>query len=190
MHRVTSMLVVGLASLCMLGRAHAEGGYHPPREMIRLSDFIAIVTVDRVSPLPHTERPRWSFGQRAHATVERNIKGALPRAIDIYGDENFVCQQTELAPGTYLAFLARGSDGRLASVNFQMGMRPIRGDAVEWYYRAGDPFTSLFGYKLRWHRLDPLLRHISRTPRPNHATMQRTPKAFASRLAGSLDSTF
>ncbi|MEY2572089.1 MAG: hypothetical protein QOJ87_302 [Verrucomicrobiota bacterium] len=101
--------------------------------------------------------------------VQRNIKGALPRAVDIYGDENFVCQQTELASGTYLAFLARGSDGRLASVNFQMGIRPIRGNSVQWYYRAGDPLTSLFGYKLRLQHLHSLLRHISNTPRPNQS---------------------
>jgi hypothetical protein len=156
----------------MLGQAYAEGGFHPPREMIRLSEFITIVTVDRVTPLPKPERPRWTFGQRAHAVVQRNIKGALPRAIDIYGDENFVCQQTKLASGTYLVFLTRGSDGRLSSVNFQMGVRRIRGNWVEWYYRAGDPLGPLFGYALRWQRLDSLVRHITRTRRPNEA-MQR-----------------
>jgi hypothetical protein len=141
--------------------------------MIRLSEFIAIVTIDRVTPLPKTERPRWQYGQRAHAVVERNVKGALPRAIDIKGDENFFCQQKELSPGRYLAFLARGR-GQLYSVNYQMGIRPIRGELVEWYYRGGDPLGPLYRYKLRWQRLDSLLRHISSTPRPNQ-TMQRTP---------------
>ena len=173
MHRASSILIAGLTSLCMLGRAYAEGGYHPPREMIRLSEFVAVLTIDRVTPLPKTERPRWHYGQRAHAVVERNVKGALPRAIDIYGDENFVCQQTELSPGRYLAFLARGSDNRLHSVNYQMGIRPIRGDSVEWYRRGGDPLGPLYGYQLRWQRLASLLRHIDSTPRPNQA-MERT----------------
>ena len=161
MPRAISIVIAGVASLFMLGRAHAEGGFHPPREMIRLAEFVAVVTIERVTPLPKPERPRWTFGQRARAVVERNIKGALPRAIDIYADENFVCQQTELSPGTYLVFLARGSDGCLSSVNFQMGIRPIRGDTVEWYYRAGDPLTPLYGYKLRRQHLDVLLRQIS-----------------------------
>lgn len=40
-------------------------------------------------------------------------------------------------------------------------------DSVEWYYRAGDPLTPLFGYKLRWQRLNPLLRHINGLQWPN-----------------------
>jgi hypothetical protein len=172
MARITSTLMASIAGLCIVTTAHGEGGFHPPTKMIRLSDFIAIVIIDRVTPLPKTERPRWQFGQRAHAIVERNVKGALPRDIDIYGDENFVCQQTELSPGRYLAFLVRGFSGQLESVNYQMGIRPIRGESVQWYYRAGDPLGPLYGYELRWQRLDSLVRHITSTRRPNQ-TMQR-----------------
>lgn len=156
--------------------ARAEGGYHPPSEMIRRSQFIAIIVIDHVALLPKTEHPRWWFGQRAHAVVERNIKGALPHAIDIYGDENFVCQQTELSPGRYLAFLVEDR-GRLHSSNYQMGIRPIRDDRVEWYHRGGDRLSAMYGYKLRWQRLDPLLRRINGPPRPNQSLL-RTPKAF------------
>src|SRR5437764_2787215 len=112
MRRTTLKLLGCLGAAYVATHALAEGGYHSPREMIRRSDFVAIVIIDRIEPLPKTERPRWSFGQRAHALVERNIKGALPRVIDIYGDENFVCQQTELAPGRFLAFLVENK-GRL-----------------------------------------------------------------------------
>ena len=167
MPRATLIVIAAIASLRMLGSAHAEGGFRSPREMIRVSEFIAIVSIDRVTPLPKPERPRWQFGQRAHAVVERNVKGAQPRAITIYGDENFVCQQTELSPGRYLAFLARSADGRLHSVNYQMGIRPLRGNSVEWYQRGGDTLSLLYGYQLRWQRLDSLLRRISSTPRPN-----------------------
>ena len=173
MLRAPFTLIACAVSLCLVAGAHGEGGYHPPPEMIRRSEFIAVITIERVTPLSKPERPRWQYGQRARAVVERNVKGALPRAIDIYGDENFVCQQTALSPGRYLAFLARGSNGRLHSVNYQMGIRPIRGDSVQWYHRGGDPLGPLYGYRLRWQRLDPLLRHVSSTPRPNHA-MQRT----------------
>jgi len=166
------IVTVCLAWLCIVFRAHGEGGYHPPDEMIWLSEFIGIITIDRVSPLPKTEHPRWQFGQRAHATVERNLKGTLPRAIDIYGDENLVCQQTELSRGRFLAFLVRAS-GKLQSTNYQMGIRPIRGDHVEWYHRGGDRISLNYGYKFRWQRLDPLLRHISDALRPGQA-MRRT----------------
>jgi hypothetical protein len=171
-------MIACAASLSLVAGAHGEGGYHPPPEMIRRSDFIAVITIGRVTPLPKTQHPRWNYGQRAHAVVERNIKGALPRAIAIYGDENFVCQQTELSPGRYVAFLMRGLGGRLHSSNYQMGIRPIRGDTVEWYYRGGDPLGPTYGYKFRWQRLDFLLRHISSTPGPNHA-MERTAGSFA-----------
>src|SRR4051794_37576064 len=107
MSRAPVTLIACLGLLCIAISAQGEGGYYPPTEMIRRSEFIATITVDRVTSLPKPDRPRWQFGQRAHAVVEHNIKGALPRAIDIYGDENFVCQQTQLSPGRYLAFLAR-----------------------------------------------------------------------------------
>src|SRR5688572_5551875 len=103
MKRALSLFTASLAAVSIIDSAHAEGGYHPPPEMIGRSDFIAVITIERVSTLPKTQHPLWSYGQRAHAIVERNIKGALPRAIEIYGDENFVCQQTELSPGRSVA---------------------------------------------------------------------------------------
>ncbi len=87
-------------------KAHAEGSYSQPDEMIRRSIFIAVVIIDGITSLPKTQDPIWTFGQRAHATVERNIKGVLPHAIDIYGGENFVCQQTSFHPANFLRFSA------------------------------------------------------------------------------------
>jgi hypothetical protein len=180
MRPVLSIFAASLAASLIVDGAHAEGGYHPPPEMIRRSDFIAIIAIERVTSLPKIPHPRWSYGQRAHAVVERNIKGALPRAIDIYGDENFVCQQTELSPGRYVAFLMRGLRGRLHSSNYQMGIRPIRGDTVEWYYRGGDPLSPTYGYQFRWQRLDFLLRRITSAPRPNHSLQATAGRSDAS----------
>jgi hypothetical protein len=168
-------IVVGCIALaCAIPKPHAEGGYSQPDEMIRRSKFIAVVIIEGLTPLPKTQDPIWTFGQRAHATVERNIKGVLPHAIDIYGGENFVCQDTELAPGRYLAFLCRYPKGELASVNYQMGIRPLRGDRVEWYYDNGrGTLSPNFGYNLRWQRLGSLLRHITILHGSNQS-LQRT----------------
>jgi hypothetical protein len=156
-------IVVGCIALaCATSNAHAEGGYSQPDEMIRRSKFIAIVIIDGITSLPKTQDPIWTFGQRAHATVERNIKGVLPHAIDICGGENFVCQHTELAAGRYLAFLCHYPKGELTSANYQMGIRPMRGDRVEWYYDNGrGSLSPNFGYNFRWQRLDSLLHHIT-----------------------------
>jgi hypothetical protein len=174
MQRGRFVIIAAIAWLCIVGYAYAEGGYHQPREMIQKSQFIAIITIESVAQLPKPEHPRWHFGQRAQAVVERNVKGALPRTIDIYGGENFVCQETTLSPGRYLAFLVHSVEGYLESANYQMGIRPLRGNKVEWYYDNGrGTLSSNFGYSLRWQHLDSLLRHIGGTQRPNHA-MERT----------------
>jgi hypothetical protein len=163
-----------IALACATPKTHGEGGYFQPDEMIRRSHHIAVVIIDGITSLPKTQDPIWTFSQRAHARVERSIKGVLPHAIDIYGGENFVCQHTELAPGRYLAFLCRYPRGELASVNYQMGVRPLRGDRVEWYYDNGrGALSPNFGYNLRWQRLDSLLRHFT-VLRGSNQSLQRT----------------
>lgn len=89
-------LLVLVTGASVVGEVFGEGGYYPPDEMIARSEFISIVTIRRVEPLKKTDVPRWSFGEEAHAVVEQNIKGTLPRQIQIYGSENFMCQQTAL----------------------------------------------------------------------------------------------
>jgi hypothetical protein len=119
MPRSTVIVVGCIALACAAPRAHAEGGYCQPNEMIRRSDSNAIITIEQVEPLPKIKWP-WAYGQRANARVERNIKGALPATIDIYGEENFVCQETKLSQGTFLAFL-RGGQGAIALVQLPDG---------------------------------------------------------------------
>jgi hypothetical protein len=173
------VIIAAIASLCIAGHAQAEGGYHKPRKMIEDSQFIAIISIKSVAQLPKPEHPRWHFGQRAQAVVERNVKGALPRTIDIYGGENFVCQETTLSLGRYLAFLVNSVEGYLESANYQMGIRPLRGNQVEWYYDNGrGTLSPNFGYSFRWQRLDSLLRHIGNAQGPNHA-MERTANRYA-----------
>ena len=172
MSRPTVFLIGCMALVCGTPKAHAEGGYCQPDEMIRRSDHIAIITIERVVPLPKTEWP-WAYGQLAHARVEREIKGALPPTVDLYGEENFVCQTTQLSPGRFLAFL-RLDRTKLHSCNYQMGIRPIRGKRVEWYYDNGrGTLSANFGYSLRWQRLGPLLRHIA-LHQGSNPSLQRT----------------
>ena len=166
--RNSVLLVLTIAAL-IVRDARAEGGYHPPDEMIDRSEFIAVVTVSHVEPLEKTESPRWSFGQRAHAVVQQNIKGTLPRQVELYGDENHVCQQTELRPGTFVAFLVRDEQGRLHASNYQISMRPIRDAAVEWYSRGGIMVTENYRFMLRWQPLEDLISRIT--------ARERQPKA-------------
>ena len=163
MKRVLFLLTVLLCE----ARALGEGGYYPPDWMIAQSDFIAVISVRSVEELEKTEKPRWYFGQLARATVERTVKGELPKEIEIYAGENFVCQQTYFQPGRFLVFLNRDQNGKLHASNYQMSARPIKSSTVEWYFRT-DP-DDPFGYKMVWKRLDRIIRQIV-TAKPTPAT--------------------
>ncbi len=169
--RRSTVIIVGCIALAWAApKAHAEGGYCQPDEMIRRSDYIAIITIGQVVPLPKIRWP-WDYGQRANVRVERNIKGTLPPTIDIYGEENFVCQTTLLSQGRFLVFLWEDKDrAQLSSCNHQMGIRPIRGDGVEWYYDNGrGTLSPNFGYNFRRQRLSSLLRHMAVLLRSNQS---------------------
>ena len=106
----------------------------------------------------------------ARASVSQNVKGELPVQIEIYGEENNVCQETRLEPGKYLVFLSRDSRGRFRSSNYQMSVRPIRKGSVQWYIRSNSEkdFYEHYGYSLKWRPLETILRRVvALTGRPS-----------------------
>ena len=77
--------------------AFAKAHYAGEVEMIQSSEVIAIVNVTRVEQT-NTAGRVWTYGQRAHATVEKTIKGELPRG-------NYIVRRgiIHLRPGSFQA---------------------------------------------------------------------------------------
>jgi hypothetical protein len=142
-----SLIVVGLAA-----GAYAEAYYASSVEMIETASAIAIVQIAQVEAVEQAGE-RVKYGQKALASVEQVVKGELPDRIALYGDEDFICAQVHLAPGKFLVFLRR--DGDLwVGVNWELSVRPIRGDEVQWY---GDRL------EMKWVRLASVLQEIRET---------------------------
>ena len=110
--------------------AAAEARYADKVEMIREAEIIAVVDITRVRFLARKGR-EWRRRQAAEATVEKVLKGRLPEQVTLSGNEDFICARTLFKPGRHLVFLRRDGD-LLWSSNWQLGVRPITGDTVEW----------------------------------------------------------
>ena len=130
----------------------AKAYYAGEMEMIQGSEVITIVNVTQVEQTS-TVGKVWSYRQRAHATVERMIKGELPSKITLHGEESFICAQVRFKPGRHLVFLRR--DGKLlVGSNWQFSVRPINETKVEWYV----PGERL---QLSWQPLAEVLERIA-----------------------------
>jgi len=118
-------------ALVLAAHSWARPYYAPAGEMVRRSEFIAIVDVQRVRAVD-ARGGSWRYAQAADAVVLRTYKGRLPARIAIHAQEDFICTQVDFRPGRYLVFLRR--DGELlAGSNWYLSARPIRDGAVEWY---------------------------------------------------------
>jgi hypothetical protein len=125
-----SWLVLPLA-LVLAAYSWARVYYAPAGEMVRRSEFIAVVDVQRVRAVDERGRT-WRYAQAADAVVLRTYKGRLPARIAIHAQEDFICSRVEFRPGRYLVFLRREGE-LLAGSNWYLSARPIRDGAVEWY---------------------------------------------------------
>lgn len=74
----------------------------------------------------------WNYTTQAKATVISAIQGKIPKDFVMYGGESFICAQTTLAKGKYLAFLVKDKDYWVGA-NWHLSLRPIKEDQVEWY---------------------------------------------------------
>ncbi len=135
--RTMKMLHRFIAFLCILGlvgfapQSFAKAYYAPLNEMIRYSEFIAIVEISRVEKTATKSKP-FDYSEIAHATVQKNIKGILPKSIKLHGGESFICAQVHYNVGRYLVFLKR-DEGLLVGCNWHLSVRPITNQQIEWY---------------------------------------------------------
>jgi hypothetical protein len=134
--------------------------YAPAGEMVRRSEFIAVVDVRRVRAVDE-RGGRWRYAQAADAVVLRTYKGRLPARIAIHAQEDFICSRVEFRPGRYLVFLRR--DGELlAGSNWYLSARPIRDGAVEWYANSAAYGSDESRIPLRQIPLDRVIAEIRR----------------------------
>lgn len=81
------------------------------------------------------------------------LKGKLPETFDLYGSETFICAHCKLSKGRYLAFLTK-DDKLWTGTNWQLSLRPIKGEQVEWYAEAGTP------HQLTYQSLEAVLKQL------------------------------
>jgi hypothetical protein len=139
--------------------AFAKAAFAAEEQMIERAEVIAIVNVTLVEK-SETKGKQWNYGEIAHATVERTLKGKLPQTVKLYGGEDFICAQVHFMPGRHLVFLTRDGDF-LVGCNWHLSVRPIKDTQVEWYV----PGEVL---KLSWQPLGTVLERIKNPPtKPN-----------------------
>lgn len=119
--------------------AHAKAYFAPKKDMIIMSEAIAVVELDNVKKA-EKKGTSWTYATEARARLIKSIKGALPPEFTVYGGENFICARTSLTPGKALVFLNHNGD-LLISSNWHLGVRPITDGNLEWY--DGDRFGPL-----------------------------------------------
>lgn len=114
--------------------ADAKAYYAPEDEMIERAEVIAIVDISRVEKAKTKSQP-FDYGEIAHATVQQTLKGKLPKEINLYGGESFICAQVHFTPGRFLVFLRHAGEF-LVGCNWHLSVRPIKDTEVEWYIPA------------------------------------------------------
>lgn len=105
--------------------------YYGKIEMIRRSEVIAIVNITSVEST-QTKGEGWTYSQVAKADVEKVLKGAVPKTIELYGGEDFTCAQCLFGKGRALVFLKHDKD-LLTGANWHFSSRKIVEDRVEWF---------------------------------------------------------
>ena len=144
-------LVVTLILVC--SHADAKAHFQARSELITKASVIAIIELQE----PEAAKPdrdagqqgpfgadgvvgkTWTYSTQAKAKLVKLIKGEIPKEFMIYGGESFICAQCTLAKGKYLAFLNKDGDCWVGS-NWQLSLRPIKGDKVEWYVSEEQKF--------------------------------------------------
>jgi hypothetical protein len=101
------------------------------QEMVQGSVAIAILDISKVEAV-EAKGDHWTYRERAQATVDRTFNGSLPRQVQLFGNETFICEQVRFQPGRYLVFLRKDGE-KLVGANWHLSVRPIKDGQVEWY---------------------------------------------------------
>jgi hypothetical protein len=161
-HRLLSLFVM-LTLVAFQPAAWSKAYFAPAPEMIQSSPHIAVIEITGVERT-ETQGGHWTYSQKAHAKVHRNIKGQLAKTVTLYGGENFLCARVQYQPGHYLAFLTQDEKGFLHASNWHLSLRPLRlkgklgKDYVEWY--APEGHVGQFS----WLPLEDVIKEIKKTP--------------------------
>ena len=126
---ITSAMTVWLISSAPA--LFAKAYFASAQEMVQGSVAIAILDISKVEAV-EAKGDHWTYRERAQATVDRTLKGSLPKQVQLFGNETFICAQVRFQPGRYLAFLRRDGE-KLVGANWHFSIRPIKDDQVEWY---------------------------------------------------------
>lgn len=73
--------------------------------------------------------------------VKESLKGDIQGDIVIYGMEDFICAQCRFEEGLFLLFLRKDNSFWVGS-NWQVGIRLIKDDKVDWFKNDSSPFET------------------------------------------------
>ncbi|WP_221285265.1 hypothetical protein [Haloferula luteola] len=150
--------------------AYGKAYFFTRSELIGNSSAIAIVVVGEPEPAKPVGENRdpfaaedevasgevGTYSEQANVRVEKVLKGDLPDEFVLYGHESFICAHCPLTKGRFLAFLSK--DGELwVGANWQLSLRPIKKDQVEWYVSEEQ------GYPMKFQKLEEVLGQVSAT---------------------------
>lgn len=136
MRRTACLLIALLAA----GTAFGKARFASKNEMIREADAIVVADVTAVEKT-NRATSGWTYRQRAVAQVEQCLKGQVQGAIELFGQETFICAQCNFETGRQLLFLRRHPDGFWTGSNWHLGIRPIRDGQVDWLAGTNDVHT-------------------------------------------------
>jgi hypothetical protein len=157
-----ALTVSVVSSLSSFGKAY----FFTRSELIEKAEVIAIVTIeepeaaksvgesiDPFADATSASGKNWTYSQQAKVRVEKTLKGKIPDEVVMYGKESFICAQCTLSKGRFLAFLTK--DGDLwVGANWQLSLRPIQGEDVEWY------LTEEQRYPMKFQKMDDVVLQI------------------------------
>ncbi len=132
MKRLWAIIAFG-SGLCFSPHAIAKAYFADKTQMIQRAEAIVVVNITNLEVVAKKPESGWSYRQKASGKVEQTIKGVLSGQIEIYGMEDFICARCEYKTGRYLLFLDKGSAGFWHGANWQLGIRAISDDKVEWF---------------------------------------------------------
>ncbi len=157
MKRLIGRFVFFLIMLCASGNALSKARYMELAELIAVSDFIGVITVDSSVVLgqlfdPDLPIKRYnSYSQKNMFHVVDIIKSSefinieLNRVDTLWAGESFICAQAFYQPGPYLVFLEAIGPGEWINFNYQLGAITIKDDSVEfgWYIDSRKESTKI-----------------------------------------------
>jgi hypothetical protein len=104
-------------------------------EQIANAEVIAVVDVGPVKASERTLQDT-TWHQQATATVEKLLKGEIPKTFTLYADTRKKClPDSRLRPGKCLVSIKnRGqADAIWTTANAEMGIRPVVDGKIEWF---------------------------------------------------------